>query len=110
MRQGNSRFGFTGASSNNELRSRTFEETARASSAKSGSSLSRSPYSAIATEHPDAADTIASAPAFFNARTLARAKSRARAALPECKSSAPQHEVDSSLTMRYPAAASKRSL
>ena len=65
-----------------------------------GSSLSRSPYSAIATERPDAADTIASAPEFFSARTFARAKSQAGVPLPECRSSAPQHEVGSIWTTR----------
>src|SRR5580704_960337 len=100
MRHRNSCFGFEGASSSRELRSRTFKETVRASSAKSGSSLSKPPYSAIATEHPDAAETIAAAPEFLRARTFARAKSRARAALPECKSSAPQHEVGASWTTR----------
>ena len=52
-------------------------ETSRASSASSGSSFSNSPYEAIAAAHPEAAETIASAPRSLNSRTLARAKSSA---------------------------------
>ncbi len=80
-------------SSSSALRSRTLDCISRASAA-AGSFFRIAPYSAMAVEHPEAAETIASgARAFERANIRAREVDRARTSLPACRSSAPQHTV-----------------